>query len=136
MAPDETIQPEILLEEDAAFLREKSFIWTATKEGNGFIHVVLKDFPFPGFVPDKADLLIRLPPGYPNARPDMFYNYPYIQRPNGTVPQATECKESYNGIAWQRWSRHMASELWRPGTDGLKTYVMVVKKEIEKGKTA
>lgn len=133
MAPEESVQPDILPEEEISFLKEKGFVWTANKEGNGFIHVVLKDFPFPGFVPDRADVLIRLPPGYPLAKPDMFYNYPHVKRPNGTIPPATEHKEAYNGITWQRWSRHMAGDLWRPGVDGLKTYVMVIRKEIEKG---
>ena len=134
MSPDEVIQPEILPETESAYLNEKGFVWTATKEGTGFIHIVIKDFPFPGFSPDKANLLIRLPPAYPNANPDMFWNYPTVKRPNGTLSKATESQEAYNGITWQRWSRHMAAGLWRPGIDGLKTYITVIKKEIEKGK--
>jgi E2/UBC family protein E len=36
-----------------------------------------------------VDLLIKLPPGFPDAQPDMFWVHPAVKTANGCLPRAT-----------------------------------------------
>ena len=101
--------------------------------------VVLKDFPLPvGYDHDRTDLLIRLNPGYPDVPPDMWWLAPGIRLADGRTVQATESIEQHLGRSWQRWSRHLNAGQWRSGIDGLKNYLALIRKELERctGRTA
>lgn len=121
-----------LLESDEDFLRQKGYRFDATAQG-AEMHVVIHDFPVSGaYSAPCVDLLVRLPAGYPNAHPDMFWTIPHLTLADGRVPQGAGVKENHGGRIWQRWSRHWNAP-WRPGTDGLDTFLVAVRSEIGKG---
>jgi hypothetical protein len=79
---------------------------------------------------EKADVLIMLPCGYPDACPDMFFLLPWIQlRESGKYPTAANVAHTFNGQQWQRWSRHSSD--WRPGVDGLHTMIARFRRAVE-----
>jgi hypothetical protein len=132
---------ELLPEGDWAFLKEKHPIARVYEVGNE-VHVLLPSFTFPdAYNPRSADLLVRLPAGYPDAKPDMFWTNPGVRLVSGAWP--TRCEhhelpgsgdgvEVYNKIAWQRWSRHSNPADWRSGVDGLRNYIGTIKRELER----
>lgn len=123
----------VLLEQDATFLSEKEYAYDLFPQG-GELHIVIKGFQFPSqhYLPDKTDLLIKIPPGYPNTALDMFWTNPEVKLVNGQVPQKTESREEHRGKSWQRWSRHYVTP-WRPGIDGLRNFVQSIHIELRKG---
>lgn len=69
-----------------------------------------------------ADVLVLLPPGYPDVAPDMFFCDPWLTlQPSGHYPNRADQPHAFHGRNWQRWSRHNTS--WRPGIDGLHTMI-------------
>lgn len=93
--------------------------------------VVLPDFPLPvGLNPDRADLLLMLSPGYPDVPPDMWWFNPAVVRPDGAAIPQTQVEETHLGRTWQRWSRHLNTEQWRPGVDSIETYISLVHSEL------
>ena len=86
--------------------------------------VVLKGIQVPDgkFDADSVDILILLPPGYPDSPPDMFYCMPWLKlRSVGRYARAADQPHPFRGESWQRWSRH--NNVWRPGVDGINTMV-------------
>lgn len=70
--------------------------------------------------PSVADILAILPSGFPDCPTDMFYVYPWLKlKSTGAYPRAADQPFEFNGIRWQRWSRHQSA--WRPGVDGIWT---------------
>lgn len=123
----------MLPEEDEAFLKEKGLNYTEESK-NGFTHLVISNFPFPeAYTPREAEILIRLPAGYPNTKPDMFWTRPDIKLNSGAWPMSSHVHETYLELPWQRWSRHWQHE-WRPGVDCLKTFLAAIITEIKRGR--
>lgn len=94
--------------------------------------VVLTDFPLPPgrFQVERADILIMLPPAYPDAPPDMFFAEPHLVLvAEGREPRCTQMRQTFAGRTWQRWSRH--SYEWRPGIDGLWTMLKRIETALE-----
>jgi len=121
-----------LLEEEELYLQGKGFEFTALDRG-AELHLVIHKFPLPtAYVPQNVDLLIRLPAGYPNAKPDMFWTDPWVSLASGQAPQAANVKEIYGDRPWQRWSRHWNAK-WRPGVDGIETFLGSIRNELQKG---
>ena len=85
-----------------------------------------------GFDPEKADLLLRLQPGYPDVPPDMWWFDPPVRREDGQPIPQTEVIEHYLGRGWQRWSRHLPAGQWRSGIDGLESFLALLRKELER----
>lgn len=123
---------ELLPEVDRDFLCAAGYDYTVDRVGSE-MHVVIKNFPLPRYTPQTADLLIKIPNGYPNAKLDMFWTSPDVSLPSGGVPLKAEVREQHGGRSWQRWSRHIAEGKWRPGVDNLRTYMTTVKTELAKG---
>ena len=122
----------MLLEDDELFLKEKGYSYTTAIE-NSAIHIVIHGFSFPlMYQPRQADLLIRLPPGYPQANPDMFWTRPDITLASGAMPQAAGTHEPYLGQTWQRWSRHWGAA-WRAGLDTLQTFIAAIQADLNRG---
>jgi len=97
----------------------------------GMTCVVIPGFPLPGgFTIPSADLLLRLPPGYPDLPPDMWWFCPSVQRADGHPIEATQSLENHLGRTWQRWSRHLNAGQWRPGVDSLESYLALVRREL------
>lgn len=114
-----------LREQDQSFLDSLGYS-VAVEVVDGFVNVVLTDFPTQGLDPSRADLLLRLPIGFPDATPDMFWVSPNLTA-RGTAIPGTEHAENYLGRRWQRWSRHIGAQ-WRPGIDNLETYLAYVRR--------
>ena len=129
-----TLTQCLLPETDIRFLADKGYKYSE-EDINGWVHVILHDFPLPtAYIPQTCRLLIRIPPGYPNANPDMFWTQPDIKLGRtGAWPQSADYHEDYNGQSWQRWSRHIPSNRWRPGTDTLQTFLRTIRQELQRG---
>jgi hypothetical protein len=124
---DRALLPEI----DREFLEIKGHDYSVQQVG-GELHLVIRGFEFPStYSTQEADLMVKLPAGYPNAQPDMFWTFPDVKLANGNWPLNGEHHETYGGRSWQRWSRHFQAQ-WRVGIDSLRTYLAVVRKEIDK----
>ncbi len=94
--------------------------------------IILKNYevPSPLFDADRADILILLPDGYPDVRPDMFFVMPWLRLvPSGGYPKAADQPFEFAGRNWQRWSRHQ--DHWRPGIDGLWTMLRRIDAALE-----
>lgn len=73
---------------------------------------------------ERSDLLVLLPQGYPDTRPDMWYFFPAILLSQGNRPaRQTQSTIAFEGKTWQRWSRHYPANEWRSGVDGIHTYL-------------
>jgi hypothetical protein len=121
---------------DIEFLKESAPAHSITSEG-GMICVVIPDFPLgPGFDQATSDLLLRLPGGYPDVKPDMWWFSPAVRRTDGATILATESQEQYLNKTWQRWSRHLEDRQWRSGVDSLRSYLAIVHKELRKAAPA
>lgn len=117
---------------DLDFLRARGFAFDIVKQGSD-VFVLLKEFVLPAvYTPRSCTLVLKLPAGYPDANPDMFWTTPGVRLANGGTPVATEAVENYMGQPWQRWSRH--NNTWRAGIDGLQTKLRAVVTELEKGR--
>lgn len=111
---------------DQSFLTEE-FNCVVVPEG-GLVCVVFEQFPLvAGLVPAASDLLVRLPAGFPDAHPDMFWFADDVVRADGQPIPAINVVETYLDRTWHRWSRHVG-EQWRPGVDDLRSYVGYIHK--------
>lgn len=116
---------------DAAYLDNRGIAYEDLVEG-GQRGIVLRDFPLPAgkFGAEKADILLLLPPGYPDCPIDMWYAYPWLKlTATGIDPRQTSVPHEAGGRTWQRWSRHNYE--WRPGTDGIHTMVKRIERALD-----
>ena len=121
-----------LLSTDAAYLEDRGLQYAVTEE-SGMTCVVFPKFRLPpGLDHDSADLLIRLPAGYPDLPPDMWWLDPAIRTRDGAAIVATESIETHLGRTWQRWSRHFQPGQWQSGVDGLESYMALINRELAK----
>ena len=111
--------------DDTAALDGTRLTYTAVPE-NGFVCLVLVAYPLPaGSDRPATDLLIRLPTGFPDVRPDMFWCADDLRFGPGRAPApAANLQETYLGRTWWRWSRHINGD-WQPGDD-LRTYLRYI----------
>lgn len=119
---------KLVPEADREFLEEKGYTYDVTQTGPE-VRVTIQEFPLPTpYTPRAVQLMLKLPAGYPNANPDMFWTRPDVRlAANGAFPQAADVHED----GWQRWSRHST---WRPAIDNLRTKVASVVAELKKGR--
>lgn len=111
---------------DQAFVEDR-FTYMVQSDA-GFVCVVVSQFPTGGrLTPAASDLLVRLPSGFPDAYPDMFWFADRVVRTDGRTIPATELVESYLNRSWFRWSRHVANQ-WRPGIDDLRSYIGYIRR--------
>lgn len=121
-----------LIESDEEYLRVKGYNFEVAAQG-AELHVIIHDFSLPDSYSERSvNLLVRLPAGYPNAHPDMFWTIPRVTLTNGQLPKGATVNEDHGGRTWQRWSRHWTTP-WRPGIDGLDTFLVAIRSEISKG---
>lgn len=117
-----TLRPQ-----DEGALKDLGRPWSSQISGR-LLHLTIESYPLPpGLSRGEADLLLRLPAGFPDAAPDMFWLAPDVLRADGTVPAGTQARMEYDGRTWQRWSRHIRGA-WRPAQDGLATYLAYVRR--------
>lgn len=122
-----------LPESDSEYLVSKGYTFEI-QESQNKMYLIIKDYEFPElYTPNEANLLIIIPAGFPNSNPDMFWSFPDIKLKNGSWPKSSNVHENHLGQSWQRWSRHFPKDKWRPGIDGIKTYLGSIRKELNKG---
>lgn len=111
----------MLPEADINYLRERWPAHRVEAEGNQVL-VVLPDYALPqGFSPQRVDLLVVLPFGFPETQPDMFWVDPEVTV-YGQPPATAELRQTFLGRTWQRFSRHLPAGTWRPG-DNLQSWI-------------
>jgi hypothetical protein len=95
-------------------------------EASQGVELILRDVTLPaGYSSSKADVLIKVPPAFPDARPDMFWVRPPLSLASGTQPQATSV-ENIGSEIWQRYSWHLQPQAWHAGTSRLRDFVRAV----------
>ena len=118
---------------DMAFLHERGIAHEIVS-ADGMTCVVLPEWPLPAGLDRRAsDLLIRLHPGYPDVQPDMWWFSPAVRLASGGSLPRTDTVETYLGRSWQRWSRHFNGGQWKPGIDGLESYLALIRQELLRG---
>jgi hypothetical protein len=101
----------VLPPEDRTYLLEQGIAFDEVADGVSKA-VVLKGWSLPAerFDVGAADILIMLPPAYPDCAPDMFYLTPWVRlAASQRYPNAADQPHSFGGKTWQRWSRHNGS---------------------------
>jgi hypothetical protein len=107
---------------DEAYLQQKALKYVEVIE-DGALCIVIHEYPLPpGYDRATTDLLLRLPAGYPDAQPDMFWCDPPIH--------LAELIETHLGRQWQRFSRHLSPGVWTPGVDSLGTFLTLIGAEL------
>jgi len=120
----------LLLPADCRCLEDRGLAYGASVEV-GMTCVVIKSWRMPaGYDRTESDLLVRLPAGFPDVAPDMWWFAPAVKLASGATVQATEIVENYLGREWQRWSRHFQPGQWRSGIDGLESYLALIQREL------
>lgn len=110
----------------------KQFPAAEVRVDGNVLCVVFPGFSLPGgLAPMRADLLLRLAPGYPDVPPDMWWFHPAVQRIDGQAIPATRVVENHLGRTWQRWSRHLTPDQWRPGVDSVQTFLAILRRDLE-----
>jgi hypothetical protein len=95
-------------------------------EAGGWQFLVISDFELPqGFEPKRVELLVKLPPGFPDAAPDMFWVHPAVRTAAGNVPRATST-ERLLGKNWQRFSWHLTAGAWKPGVSEFRDFLRCI----------
>jgi hypothetical protein len=121
----------MLLPADSEHLEGLGIDYEVTSEA-GLICVVLKDWPLPeGYQPRQVDLMLRLPVGFPDAQPDMYWCNPTVHLAGGALPPAAEVMEEHLGRTWQRFSRHLPPGAWQSGRDNLASYLALINHGLE-----
>ena len=96
------------------------------------LNLIIFDYELPtGYELTVVDLLIRLPGGFPDAAPDMFWFDPPVRYPGGAEPPGATERGDFAGRTWQRWSRHLSGAEWRPGIDNLQTYLRFIRTNLQ-----
>lgn len=113
------------------YLANRGLTYEQVEEGTQKA-VILRDVPLPEGKYDaaQADILIMLPPGYPDSAPDMFYAMPWLRlATTNSYPRAADQAVGFKELQWQRWSRH--NTVWRPGVDGIWTMMKRIEEALE-----
>lgn len=121
----------VLPPEDRAYLHAQGVAFEEVVEGTTRA-IVVKGWSLPParFDIGTADILILLPPAYPDCAPDMFYLTPWVRlAANQRYPNAADQPHAFAGKSWQRWSRH--NNAWRPGIDGIWTMLRRIERALE-----
>lgn len=93
-------------------------------DGWAFVVVGAWELP-PGFEPRQVQLLVKLPPLFPDAAPDMFWVHPPVRAPNGAPPRSTSVERLLDR-EWQRFSWHLSPGSWQVGASTLRDYLRCV----------
>ena len=117
---------------DAAYLADRA-LDHEVQVNNGVTCVIFRRWKLPaGYDRDSADLLLRLPAGYPDVPADMWWFDPAIHLADGRSIQATDVMEQHLGRTWQRWSRHFQRGQWQSGIDGLESFIALIRGELDR----
>lgn len=120
---------------DQQYLAQLNRAYELKDEGSDIL-LIFKDTPIGSqYTPAVVDLLIKIPSGYPDVAPDMFWVKPHVRLANtGQTPQAADVTQVLAGDSWQRWSRHMNNSPWRHGVDNVRTFMRSIHTELVGGR--
>ena len=120
----------LLIDEDYEYLTEIGHTYEEDPECRRF---VVRAFVLPegtystnGVPTVEVDVLIEIPSNYNLSGPDMFWVSPYLTLADGSeIPAANRGADprSFNGVTFERWSRHWGHLAWRPGLDSIETLI-------------
>jgi hypothetical protein len=101
--------------------------------GGTWTGIIISDYVLPpGYDHEKTDMLVRLPPGFPDAAPDNFWIDPPLKNNRtGVVPANATGSETHHGRTWQFFSRHLTAAPWRPGLDDLRSWLNTIRRSLE-----
>jgi hypothetical protein len=119
---------------DERYLSSHGVVFETVNDGT-HTGVIFTQMPLPAgkFNHTAADILVLLPPGYPDVAPDMFYCDPWLTLQSvGRYPTCADQAYTFQGRSWQRWSRH--NPAWRPGIDGLHTMLKRIEHALTEAK--
>lgn len=130
-----------LPEDDQDFLRKKGISHRFHTEGQGDARrraIEFMDLTIPPnlfkrdanglMVPaGTASILVLIPKGYSKTKLDSWYVRPALKLSNGSPITATGDNQDLFQQSWQFWSRHLDDKEWRPGIDGLETYLQYIR---------
>lgn len=93
----------------------------------------IPNFPLPpGWSKTTTTVLFRLPPAYPEGRPDCFWADVDLRLSNNDMPSNSNVQpEQQLSRPWLWFSWHV--DRWAPGKDDLVKYVGVIARRFEKG---
>jgi hypothetical protein len=122
----------MLTQHDDDYLKRLGLPYEVQVDG-GMVCVTIRGWPVPhGYEPDETDLLLRLPPGFPDVQPDMYWCDPPVRYAGGGgFPPAADLMETYLGKTWQRFSRHLPAGAWIPGRDSLESYLALIRRNLQ-----
>jgi|SRR4051794_18212571 hypothetical protein len=122
-------EEKLLPELDLEYLDTKGYKYDLLRVG-AEVRVIIRGYDLPpAYSPNKTDLMLRLPSGYPQSNPDMFWTRPDVKLSGGAYPNRADYYDP-GADGWQRWSRHSD---WRPGIDNLRTKLASVRRELARG---
>jgi len=100
---------------------------------DGWRFLIYRGFRIPSeYRPDRVDLLIKLPPTFPEAAPDMFWVSPAVViTTTGGSPRGTGNVTLLNQT-WQQFSWHLKPGAWRPGISDVRDFVRCVQARFER----
>lgn len=110
-----------LPQKDRRYLADQEVAYEEV-ESDGQKAIILRDYRLPEgmFDHDTVDVLILMPPTWPDTGTDMFYLFPWVKvRQTGAYAEAADQQHVFGDRTWQRWSRHNYD--WRRGRDGIWT---------------
>lgn len=80
--------------------------------------VILRGLSLPtGWSRSQADVLVKVPPGYPTTPPDNFFTDADLRLANGARPGNAPQEETIAGRAWLMFSFHLEQGEWSPHAD-------------------
>lgn len=122
-----------LSDSDEQALTQYCGSWTEHHDPQGWTDLILSGYQLPaGLQPNTVDLLVRLPPQFPDVPPDMFWVAPSVLvTATGNAPPATEVRETHLSREWQRFSRHIAPGNWITGRDDLSSWLTAIHRTLE-----
>lgn len=130
----QTMDSIFLPKKDIEYLEAKGLQYLEVQE-NGRNGLIIENYLLPEgkYNVSTTKLLIFIPQGYNDVNPDMFYCYPKLTlNPYNSMPAATEGNIAFNSVNWQQWSRHLnTGNDWRPGIDGLPSYLQKVNQALK-----
>lgn len=103
------------------------------EQPDGWQFLVLLGFTLPAaYTPRSVNLLVKLPPTFPDAAPDMFWVEPHVHLASGAVPASTS-GETLLGRVWQRFSWHLQQGAWKVGQSDLRDFIRCVRARFQTG---
>lgn len=100
---------------------------------DGWTFAIYRGFRIPvEYRPDRVDVLVKLPPTFPDAAPDCFFVSPAISlTANGASPRGTRQVTILNQ-SWQQFSWHLKPGAWRPGVSELRDFLRCIQGRFER----